>query len=78
MPPIEEHRQMSLTEADIDAIRGVSCQCPHGMTSKDIFRLREFLDYWDRTKSAVGGYVIKTFIILTVCIGVMVAWITNK
>lgn len=75
---IEERSKRSLTDADLEEIKGIACQCPHGMSAHDVFRLREFLDWWDRTRSTVGGYVIKTFIVLIVAIGVMVTWITNK
>lgn len=67
-----------LTPADIDDIKKIARTCPHGMTAQDVFRLREFLDCWEQAKSAVGGYVIKTFIVLIIAIGVLVTWITNK
>ena len=78
MAPVDERRKRSLTDADIEELKGITCQCPHGMSSEDVFRLREFLGWWEKTKSSVGGYVIKTFILLIICIGTLVAWITNK
>ena len=78
MAPNDPKGGRSLTDADIEEIKGIACTCPHGMTAKDVFRLREFLDCWEKAKSSVGGYVIKIFIILIICIGVLVAWITNK
>jgi len=78
MTPVEERRKRSLTDEDIEEIRGITCQCPHGMTSEDVFRLRDFLKWWEGAKSTVGGYVIKTVILLIVCVGILVAWITNK
>ena len=78
MAPADERRKRSLTEADIEKIKGIACVCPNGMTQNDVFRLREMLDTWDRARIAVGGYVLKTVIALVLCIGVMVAWITNK
>lgn len=74
---MEELRERSLTPADIEDIKSISRLCPHGMTAQDVFRLREFLDCWEKAKSSVGGYVIKTFIILIIAIGVLVTWITN-
>lgn len=78
MAPNDPKGGRSLTDADIEEIKGIACRCPHSMTAKDVFRLREFLDCWEKAKSSVGGYVIKIFIILIICIGVLVAWITNK
>ena len=77
----EEHRgirgPMVLTQADLDEIKRVTSGCPHGMTAQDIFKLREFLNWWEQFKSTVGGYVIKGFIILLVAIGILVAWVLN-
>ena len=73
-----ENSGRSLTPADIDDIKNIARTCPHEMTAQDVFRLREFLDCWEKAKSAVGGYVIKTFIVLVIAIGVLVTWITNK
>lgn len=70
-------QRMVLTKTDLDAIKRVACACPHGMTAEDVFKLRSFLEWWEGTKSAVGGYVVKTIIALIVAIGVLVAWITN-
>lgn len=70
-------QRMALTKADLDAIKRVACGCPHGMTAEDVFKLRSFLEWWEGTKSAVGGYVVKTILALIVAIGVLVAWITN-
>lgn len=68
---------MALTKADLDAIKRVACACPHGMTAEDVFKLRSFLEWWEGTKSNVGGYVVKTILGLVVAIGILVAWITN-
>jgi hypothetical protein len=73
-----ERRERALTPADIEEIKSIACTCPHGMTAQDVFRLREFLGCWEKAKSSVGGYVIKTFIVLIIAIGVLVTWITNR
>jgi len=73
-----EKRARSLTPADMDDLKELTCNCPYGMSQHDVFRLRDFLDFWEKTKSAVGGYVIKAFIMLVIAIGVLVTWITNK
>ena len=67
----------NLTPADIEEIKNIACRCPHGMTAQDVFKLREFLEWWDETKSQVGGWVIKIIIALVVAVGVLVAWITQ-
>ena len=73
----EPQRPRALTPEDIDEIKSISCRCPHGMTAQDVFRLREFLDWWEDAKSTVGAWTIKIIITLVVAIGVLVAWITN-
>ena len=75
MTPPSEHR--NLTPADIEEIKSIACRCPHGMTAEDVFKLREFLAWWDETKSTVGGWVIKIILALVVAVGVLVAWITQ-
>ncbi len=72
-----ERRAGVLTQTDIDKIKEATCGCPHGMTAEDAFKLRDFLECWNRAKSAVGGYVIKFILVLIAAIGILVAWITN-
>lgn len=74
---VPERRSGVLTPQDLEAIKSVACACPHGMTAEDVFKLRGFLDCWERAKSTVGGYVIKIFLALVAAIGILVAWITS-
>ena len=73
-----EKRARALTPADMEDLKELTCKCPYGMSQHDVFRLRDFLDFWEKAKSSVGGYVIKVFIVLVIAIGVLVTWITNK
>jgi hypothetical protein len=73
----DDGRERNLTPGDIDDIKDIARVCPHGMTAQDVFKLREFLEWWDATKSQVGGWVIKIIIMLVIAIGVLVAWITQ-
>jgi hypothetical protein len=75
MTPPDDSR--NLTPADIEEIKAIACRCPHGMTAQDVFKLREFLEWWDSTKSQVGGWVIKIIIMLVIAVGVLIAWITQ-
>jgi hypothetical protein len=75
--PEFERRKMNLTPADLDAIKQVACACPHGMTAQDVFRLRNFLDWWDRVQMGVGSVVLKVIITLVVAIGILTAWVLN-
>lgn len=73
----EDRRRMVLTEHDLEAIKRVVRACPHGMTAKDVFRLRSFLDTWDRIQMNVGGMVIKVILALVLGIGALLAWISK-
>jgi hypothetical protein len=73
----ERRRARALTPEDIEEIKTIARTCPHGMTAQDVFKLREFLEWWDETKGQVGGWVIKIMLALIVAVGVLVAWITQ-
>lgn len=76
-PNYNERRKMVLTKEDLEAIKRVTCACPHGMSAEDVYRLRDLLETYDNVKSTVGGYVIKAIAGLVVAIGILVAWITQ-
>ena len=72
-----ERRRKVLTDADIEAIKGIACQCPHGMTQEDVYELRAFLRWWKELKETVGGVVIKAIIWLIVGLAAVVALVTK-
>ena len=61
----------------IEAIKGIACQCPHGMTQEDVYELRAFLRWWKELKETVGGVVIKAIIWLIVGLAAVVALVTK-
>lgn len=55
-----DYEPRTLTDADIDAIReSITCPNCHGLTPEDVYRMKGFLSWWERAKSAVGGAVLR-------------------
>lgn len=75
-PRIERRRNV-LTDADIEAIKGIACQCPHGMTQEDVYELRALLRWWKELKETVGGVIIKAIIWLIVGLAAVIALVTK-
>ena len=72
-----DNKDRKLTDADIEAIKGIACRCPHGMTQEDVYELRAFLRWWKELKETVGGMVIKAIIWLLFGLAAVVTLITK-
>lgn len=58
----DERRQSVLTDADLEKIRQVTCNCPHGLTPEDIYDMKHFMSWWKRVQLTVGNWAIKIFL----------------